>query len=117
VRERRLKDPFNRLEITSHQTLNRPAVALARDGQVGAERAFTIRNVELPAHPKQSEASFQEKAITHLGLGFGVEASGSEVEKSEHSLTAAVGHFIEDCSVPAAGVFWFDEIEIGGELH
>ena len=117
VSERRFNDLLNRLEITSNQTLNRPAIGLARDRQIGPERSVATGNVELPAHPKQREALFQQKTIAKLGLGLGVQTSGSEVEKSEHALPAPVGHFIEDRSVSAAGIFRFDEIEIRGKLH
>src|SRR5207247_9550057 len=108
---------LDRLEIASDQTLNRPAVRRASDGRIRADRSFAIRNVELPAQPEQREALFQQKAIAQLGLGFGIEAAGGEVEETEQALAPAVGDFIENRSVSTAGVFWFDQIEIRGGLH
>src|SRR5262249_35370176 len=105
-----------RLEVAAHRSLNWASVCFPRDGYIRAKRCFAIRHIELPPDPEQREPLFQQKTVAEIRSVLRIDASGGEVEESQHSFIAAIRYFKKYRSIAPADIFRLDHVEVRGEL-
>ena len=91
---------------------------ICSDGRVKLEQSLSFsRNIPLPAHPDDAEPVAHEKRVAKIIFRDRVQRSGSIEVIKDDSLSASVGHLVEQASIAFFQIHRLEDVEIGGELH